>query len=132
MPSLQNLISLSALTLISAVGALNACTGTDTIFTGKEGVRYRICPDTDLTGTSLQVTRDVASVTVCAQLCDTNMSCFKAVYDTQTKECHFKDSVGLNWVDNDRFDTIQAEQVNIAQCPYDETAYKSNEVSPLA
>lgn len=74
------------------------------------------------------MTPNVASVTACAQLCDQNMSCFKAVYDTQTQNCHFKEFVGLNWVADARFDVIQAEQINIARCPYAETTYTVNGV----
>ncbi|KAL6703430.1 hypothetical protein ACN47E_009689 [Coniothyrium glycines] len=54
------------------------------------------------------------------------MDCFKAVYDTQTRDCHIKARAGLNWVDNTRFDVIQAEQINIAKCPYNETTYTNN------
>ncbi|KAF2852132.1 copper radical oxidase [Plenodomus tracheiphilus IPT5] len=126
MPLLNTLGLLSAITLIPAVRALNACPSADTVFTGAGGIRYRICPDTDLTGGSQQFTPNVASVTACAQLCDNAMNCFKAVYDTQTKDCHFKDFAGLNWVANGRFDVIQTEQINIAKCPYNEATYTNN------
>lgn len=126
MSLLNSLILLSAVTLLPAVRALNACPGVDIVFTGTGGIRYRICPNTDLTGGSQQVIPNVASVTACAQLCDKAMNCFKAVYDTQAKDCHFKALAGLNWVDNGRFDVIQAEQINIAKCPYNETTYMNN------
>jgi galactose oxidase len=115
--------------LFHTTNAINACPGADTLFTGSEGIRYRVCPGTDLTGRSAKVTQNVASVNACAQLCDKNMDCFKAVYDHQWKSCHFKELTGLNWVANDRFETIQAEQINIARCPSDESTLTSSGVS---
>ncbi|CBY00232.1 similar to galactose oxidase precursor [Plenodomus lingam JN3] len=126
----SSLVFLSAVTLFPTVHALNACPSADTVFTGTSGIRYRICPNTDLTGGSQEILRNVASVTACAQRCDTAMNCFQAVYDTQTKDCHFKAFAGLNWVDNGRYDVIQAEQINIARCPYNEATYTNNGVSP--
>lgn len=122
---------LSALLLIKTAAAINACPVTDTVYTGTGGIRYRLCPDTDLTGGSTSVTANVASLTACAQLCDQSMNCFKAVYDTQTKDCHFKALTGLAWVANTRYDVIQAEQINIARCPYTETTYTNAGVSTL-
>jgi hypothetical protein len=122
---------LSAATLLHFTHALNACPGTDDVFTGAEGIRYRVCPGTDLTGPSTSIKR-VASVTACAKLCDQSMDCFKAVYDTRTKACHFKDLTGLTWVANDRFQVIQAEQVNIARCPHNEWTYHRNRVGLLS
>lgn len=121
---------LSAATLLQFTNGLNACPGNDDIFTGAEGIRYRVCPGTDLTGPTTSIKR-VASVTACAKLCDKSMDCFKAVFDTKTKDCHFKDLTGLNWVANDRFQVIQAEQVNIARCPAGEWTYHRNRVSLL-
>ncbi|KAF1925111.1 copper radical oxidase [Didymella exigua CBS 183.55] len=106
--------------------AINACPVTDTAFTGSQGIRYRVCPGTDLIGGSQSVTPNVASTTACAQLCDGAMNCFKAVYDTQTKDCHIKATAGLNWQPNARYNVIQAEQINIAKCPYPETTYTNN------
>ena len=120
---------LTALLLVETAAAINACPAADTVYTGTGGIRYRICPDTDLTGGSNSVTANVASVTACASLCDQSLNCFKAVYDTQTRDCHFKALAGLNWVPNARFDVIQAEQVNIARCPYAETTYSDAGVS---
>lgn len=115
--------------LFKRSAAINACPVTDTVFTGTQGIRYRICPGTDLIGDSQVITPNVASTTACAQLCDEALNCFKAVFDTQTKECHIKAHAGLNWQPNGRFDVIQAEQINIAKCPYTETAYTNNGVS---
>ncbi|KAJ4371918.1 hypothetical protein N0V86_008472 [Didymella sp. IMI 355093] len=56
-------------------------------------------------------------------LCDKALNCFKAVYDTQTRDCHIKGTGDLDWQPNGRFDVIQAEQINIARCPYPETSY---------
>jgi len=120
---------LAAFTLFGATQAINACPVADTVFTGTGGIRYRICPDTDLIGESTSVTANVASVTACAQLCDQAMDCFRAVYDTQTRDCHFKGLGNLNWAANVRFDVIQAEQLNIARCPYAETTYTNGGVS---
>ena len=113
------------------VYAINACPTNDTVYTGAEEIRYRICPGTDLTGNSNLVTPNVTSVLACAQLCDQNLGCFKAVYDTQTNNCHFKALTGLTWTPDARFDVIQAEQINIARCPYNETTYTNNGVSIL-
>ena len=115
--------------LFKTSAAINACPVTDTVFTGTQGIRYRVCPDTDLNGDSQVITPNVASTTACAQLCDNALNCFKAVYDTQTRDCHIKANVGLNWQPNGRFDVIQAEQINIAKCPYAETTYTNNGVS---
>ncbi|KAH7407041.1 galactose oxidase-like protein precursor [Phaeosphaeria sp. MPI-PUGE-AT-0046c] len=116
---------LAAVTLLQTAHSLNICPGTDSVFTGAQGIRYRICPDTDLVGRSTSVYQDVASTTACAKRCDESMNCFKAVYDTQTRACHFKGITNLKWVDNGRFDVIQAEQIDIASCPYDETTEKA-------
>ncbi|EMD86138.1 hypothetical protein COCC4DRAFT_162179 [Bipolaris maydis ATCC 48331] len=126
MQSQTLLAVLSAAILFQSTNALNACPGTDTVFTGTQGIRYRVCPGTDLTGPTVSVTPKVASVTACAKLCDKSMDCFKAVYDTQTKDCHFKEIAGLNWVTNDRYQVVQAEQVNIARCPAGEWTYGRN------
>mgnify|MGYP003624087262 CR=1 FL=1 len=120
---------LAAVTFFEAAHALNACPVADTVFTGTQGIRYRVCPDTDLVGDSTSITANIASTTACAQACDQNINCFKAVYDTQTRDCHIKANGNQNWVDNARFDVIQAEQVNIARCPYTETTYTGGGVS---
>lgn len=120
---------LAAVTLFDAAHALNGCPTADTVFTGTQGIRYRVCLDTDLVGDTQSITANVASTTACAQACDQNINCFKAVYDTQTRDCHIKANGNLNWVDNARFDVIQAEQVNIARCPYTETTYTGGGVS---
>lgn len=130
MPQIIVLSFIAAVTFSGAAYAINACPVADTIFTGTGGIKYRICPDTDLIGESTLVTANVASVTACAQLCDQNMNCFKAVYDTQTRDCHFKGLGKMNWAANARFDVVQAEQVNIARCPYTETTYTNAAVSP--
>jgi galactose oxidase len=122
---------LTAVSLFKTAHSINACPGADTVFTGTGGIRYRICPDTDLVGPTLSLTRNVATVTACAQLCDKSMNCFKAVYDTRTRDCHFKALAGLNWAANVRYDVVQAEQINIARCPYAETTYASNGVSGI-
>ncbi|KAH7066795.1 galactose oxidase-like protein precursor [Paraphoma chrysanthemicola] len=114
---------LAAVTLFHSAHALNGCPTADTVFTGTQGIRYRVCLDTDLVGDTQSITANVASTTACAQACDQNINCFKAVYDTQTRDCHIKANGNLNWVDNARFDVIQAEQVNVARCPYTETTY---------
>lgn len=130
MAHLKALGLLATVTLFNTAYATNACPVEETVFTGAGGIRYRICPDTDLVGRSGLVTQNVASVTACAQLCDRAMDCFKAVYDTQTRACHFKGLGLLTWSANPRFEVIQAEQVNIACCPYPETTYTSGGVSP--
>ncbi|KAH6629226.1 galactose oxidase-like protein precursor [Boeremia exigua] len=126
MLSSHTFVLISTFILFNTSAALNACPATDTVFTGTQGIRYRVCPDTDLIGDSQSITRNVASTTACAQLCDRAMNCFKAVYDTQNRDCHFKANAGLNWQPNGRFDVIQAEQVNIARCPYSETTFTRN------
>jgi galactose oxidase len=120
---------LATATLFKAAHSLNACPGADTVYTGAKGIRYLVCPDTDLVGQSTSVIPNVASVTACAKRCDESMNCFKAVYDTTKRVCHFKGLKNLEWVDNARFDVIQAEQVNIARCPYGETKYTNGGVS---
>jgi galactose oxidase len=119
----------AAVTLFRTAHAINACPVADTVFTGAGGIRYRVCADTDLVGSSTSVTQNVASTTACAKLCDQSTNCFKAVYDTQARSCHFKGLTKLQWVDNARFDVIQAEQVNIARCPTAETKITSSGVS---
>lgn len=114
--------------LFQISAAINACPVTDTVFTGTQGIRYRVCPDTDLVGASQSFTPNIASTTACAQLCDRSLNCFKAVYDTQTGNCHIKATSGLQWQPNGRFDVIQAEQINIAKCPYSETTLTNNGV----
>lgn len=129
------MLHFNAITFVSAVflfkssAAINACPVTDTVFTGTGGIRYRVCPDTDLGGDTQSVTPNVASTTACAQLCDEALNCFKAVYDPQTKDCHIKANAGLDWQPNQGYDVIQAEQINIAKCPYTEITYTNNGVS---
>lgn len=120
---------LAAATLFQTAHSLNDCPSTDSVFTGAQGIRYRICPKTDLVGLSVKVYPNVATTAACAKLCDESMNCFRAVYDTQGRSCHFKDHRRLNWVDNNRFVVIQTEQVDITSCPYDETTQKAGGVS---
>ncbi|KAF1943976.1 galactose oxidase precursor [Clathrospora elynae] len=120
------LVLLSAATLFHTTHGLNACPGADTVFTGTGGIRYRVCIGTDLIGPSTSVTPGVRSVTACAQLCDRSMNCFKAVFDSRTRNCHFKGLMDLEWVPSTGFDVIQAEQINIARCPHEETPYHRN------
>lgn len=129
MSRLRYLGVLAAAALFESTHAINACPVTDTVFTGAGGIRYRVCPDTDLIGDTTTLTANVASTTACAQLCDQAMNCFRAVYDTQTRDCHIKGAGNIDWQPNARFDVIQAEQVNIARCPYAETAYANGGVS---
>ncbi len=131
MPLPQAMKLLFVLLAFKTVNAINACPSNDTVYVGAEEIRYRICNGTDLTGDTNLLNPNIASVTACAKLCDQNLGCFKAVYDTQTKDCHFKANAGLNWVVDARFTVIQAEQINIARCPYPETAYSNNGVSIL-
>jgi galactose oxidase len=119
----------AAVTLFEAAYALNACPVADTQITGTGGIRYRVCPDSDLVGRSDSIIPSVASTAACAQLCDKNMNCFKAVYDTRTRDCHIKGTGVLTWVADERFDVIQAESINIARCPYTETTFKNAGVS---
>lgn len=128
MPTPSNILLLASAFYHGAVYALNACPAGETIYTGTAGIRYRLCPDTDLVGQTLSITANVASITACAQRCDQNVNCFKAVYDTQTRDCHYKGYAGLDWQPNARFDVIQVEQINIARCPYGETTYTNNGV----
>ncbi|KAF1359310.1 galactose oxidase-like protein precursor [Lizonia empirigonia] len=117
----------SAFFLFKTSAAINACPVTDTVFTGTGGIRYRVCPDTDLIGDSQSITPNITSTTACAQLCDKALNCFKAVYIPQTKDCHIKATAGLDWQPNNQgYDVIQAEQINIAKCPYAETTYTNN------
>jgi galactose oxidase len=120
---------LTAVTLFKTAHSINACPTADYVHTGASGIRYRVCPDTDLVGPTLSLTRNILNVGRCAQLCDKSMDCFKAVYDTKTRDCHFKALAGLNWAANQRYDVVQAEQINIARCPYAETKIASNGVS---
>jgi galactose oxidase len=119
----------AAVTLFETVNAINGCPTADTVFTGAGGIRYRICADTDFVGKSTSVTPNVASTIACAKLCDQSINCFKAVYDTTARACHFKALTKINWVGNARYDVIQAEQVNIARCPSAETKYTRSGVS---
>lgn len=125
----NTLVIVSCFLLFQTSAAINACPNTDTVFTGTQGVRYRICPGSDLVGRTEKLIPKIASTAACGQLCDKSLDCFKAVYDTQTKDCHFKATAGLKWQASGRFDVIQAEQINIARCPYDETTYKNSGVS---
>jgi galactose oxidase len=113
---------------LQAATAITAGPGTETIYSGSGGINYRVCTDTDFQGGSTSVTQNVASVTACAQLCDQNAACFKAVYDTQALACHFKANTGLTWATNTRYDVIYAEQINIARCPFTESTYTNNGV----
>ena len=124
----STLVIVSYFLLFKTSAAINACPNSDTVSTGSQGIRYRVCPGTDLVGPTEKLNRGVRSARACAQLCNESLDCFKAVYDTKTRQCHFKATAGLKWQANTQFDVIQAEQINIARCPYAETTYKSGDV----
>jgi galactose oxidase len=125
----STLVIVSYFLLFQTSAAINACPNTDTVYTGSQGIRYRVCTGTDLVGPTEKLNRGVRSARACAQLCDESLDCFKAVYDTKMRQCHFKATTGLKWQANTQFDVIQAEQINIARCPSAETTYKSGDVS---
>lgn len=131
-------VLLSALHLASAhlqvVSApITQCPAEGIPYTGIGGAKYAVCPSADYEGPSNEILKRVASVASCAQICDQDPSCQKAVYDTKAGACHIKnnDANGVVWVRSGRYTTITynntlPEQTDIATCPYTETTTTTN------
>lgn len=127
----KSFVLLSAIQFVSA--AITSCPADGILFTGIGGTKYNVCPSTDYQGLSAQILKGVASVAACAQLCDQDPICQKAVYDQEGAQCHIKNNTagGVTWVTSDKYTTITydnalPEQKNIATCPFTETATTNN------
>ncbi|KAL1861568.1 hypothetical protein Daus18300_008831 [Diaporthe australafricana] len=119
--------------LSHVVTAITQCPTTPTTYTGTGGAKYAVCAATDYQGPSDQVLANIATVTACAQACDQNGNCLKAVYDNTNKVCHIKNNAAnaLTWVQNNQFSVVYLnndlpEATNIARCPFTETTYTNS------
>ncbi|KEY64649.1 hypothetical protein S7711_02850 [Stachybotrys chartarum IBT 7711] len=88
------------------------CPGTETVYTATNGVRLRLCANTDYSGGSVQVINGITSANACAARCSTTAGCAKAVWDRTSNVCHIKaaePAASLFWVVNTRFVAIYRE-----------------------
>uniref|UniRef100_L2FSS4 Galactose oxidase n=1 Tax=Colletotrichum fructicola (strain Nara gc5) TaxID=1213859 RepID=L2FSS4_COLFN len=51
---------------------------------------FRVCLNTDYTGTSVKMVKDVTTVQACAELCSNTKDCTKSVHDNINNVCHIK------------------------------------------
>lgn len=123
-------VAVALWSLSQVVAAITQCPTTPTTYTGPGGAKYAICTATDYVGPSDQILGNIATVKACAQACDQNGNCLKAVYDNTNKVCHIKNNGAnaLNWVQNNQFTVVYLnnnlpEQTNVARCPFTETTY---------
>ncbi|KAL6922953.1 hypothetical protein FSHL1_000225 [Fusarium sambucinum] len=122
-----NSMALGALLLSPfASAALTKCPTKEATWTAQSGAGYSICKNTDYRngGGSLKVTRDVRNTNACAQICNQDPRCVKAVYDKKGRICHIKDennADSMNWEKDNNFDAITLTNVDegrfISTCP---------------
>ncbi|KAM0227732.1 hypothetical protein ACHAPO_011300 [Fusarium lateritium] len=122
-----NSMALGALLLSPfASAALTKCPTKEATWTAQSGAGYSICKNTDYRngGGSLKVTRDVRNTNACAQICNQDPRCVKAVYDKKGRICHIKDENNadrMNWEKDNNFDAITLTNVDegrfISTCP---------------
>ncbi|OLN95694.1 Galactose oxidase 1 [Colletotrichum chlorophyti] len=127
----QAIVAASLFSQLSSA-AITACPNEEAVWTTPIGVKYTVCPGSDYQygGTSLQLVTNVSATVECAQICDRDPRCSKAVYDKKDRLCHVKDSKNnVNWAADDRFDAIRLtndlpEGSFLASCPFDEVSYR--------
>jgi galactose oxidase len=119
---------LTAATFLRFSRALDACPDGEKIYTGASGMSYKLCPNSDFLGESVQVRGNVNSIEDCTAMCDENKSCYRAVYDHVYRYCHVKKQGDMRWEPSQQFDVIQQNFKDIARCPGQETSYFSNGV----
>ncbi|CEI41770.1 Galactose oxidase [Fusarium venenatum] len=122
-----NSMALGALLLSPfASAALTKCPTKEATWTAQSGAGYSICKNTDYRngGASLKVTKDVRNTNACAQICNQDPRCVKAVYDKKGRICHIKDENNadrMNWEKDNNFDAITLTNVDegrfISTCP---------------
>lgn len=120
---------LTAATFIGLIDALVACPNGERIYTGASGMSYKLCPNSDLQGETVQGRGNVNSLEDCAAMCDENKNCYRGVYDHINRYCHVKAQGNMPWEPSQQFDVIQQDLREIARCPGQETSYSSNAVS---
>jgi galactose oxidase len=120
---------LSAATLLGTTHALDACPNGEKIYTGASGMSYKLCPNSDFLGETVQIRGNVNSIEDCAAMCDENKSCYRGVYDHTYRYCHIKGQGDMRWEPSQQFDVIQQNFKDIARCPGQETPYSGNGVS---
>jgi galactose oxidase len=128
------MIHLAAVLLITATffkvaHALDACPSGEKIYTGATGMSYKLCPNSDFVGETVQIRGNVNSLEDCAAMCDENKNCYRGVYDHTYRYCHVKAQGEMRWEPSQQFDVIQQHFKDIARCPSQETSYFSNGVS---
>ncbi|KAI6767680.1 hypothetical protein HG530_005689 [Fusarium avenaceum] len=128
-------LALAAL-LISPLtsAALTECPSKEAQWTSKTGTDYAICRNTDYRngGSSLKVVKQVRDTNACAQICNQDPRCVKAVYDKRGRICHVKDNnnaARMDWATDKNFDTIRVKNVDegvfISRCPAPTKDYRS-------
>lgn len=115
--------------LLGITSALDACPNNERFYTGASGMRYKLCPNSDFLGETIQIRGNVDSLEDCAAMCDQNRNCFRGVYDRIYRYCHVKAQGNMRWEPSQQFDVIQQDLRDIARCPGTETSYSSNGVS---
>ncbi|WYZ45363.1 hypothetical protein EsH8_VIII_000679 [Colletotrichum jinshuiense] len=79
----------------------------------KTNADYRVCLNTDYTGASANMVKDVTTIQACAELCSNTKGCQKAVMDHLNNVCHIKAAEpeqSLFWVLNKQFSTIHVPE----------------------
>ncbi|KAH9241965.1 copper radical oxidase [Colletotrichum gloeosporioides 23] len=74
---------------------------------------FRVCLNTDYTGTSVKMVKDVTTVQACAELCSNTKDCTKSVHDNINNVCHIKGAEPANslfWVQDKQFATIHVPE----------------------
>lgn len=129
--SFRTVLFLGLATLASAAGESLKCPGAASQYTGKGGAKYSVCPASDFRGRSDEIIPGILSATACAELCDKNAACLRAVYDNTGKFCHIKGEEADTLLTQDAsrrytaiyFDNELPEATVISICPYDDTTY---------
>ncbi|EMD93152.1 hypothetical protein COCC4DRAFT_179288 [Bipolaris maydis ATCC 48331] len=121
------IVLLTTTAFLGTTLALDACPNGERIYTGASGMSYKLCPNSDFLGETVQIRGNVNSLEECAAMCDENKNCYRGVYDHDYRYCHIKGQGDMRWEPSQQFDVIQQNFRDIARCPGQETSYSSND-----
>lgn len=71
---------------------LASCPSGENRLTTSSGAYYAVCEEADFQGATVQTLDTVATVSDCAQACERQTGCTRAVYDSNKSECYLKGS----------------------------------------
>ncbi|QIW96713.1 hypothetical protein AMS68_002231 [Peltaster fructicola] len=124
-------VALAAFLMSAFISALDTCPTAEKSVTGPTGGTYAVCAGIGFQAPTLKSIGNIASSTECASTCDNDGLYIRAVYDTQTQNCHIKDNrADLIWASDKRWDAIRLnntlkEGTVIATCPFTKSNYTS-------